>query len=631
MMSLTARLAAILAVSSVAIAGAALPLRADDGAPGADRKWEAWTELGGYGSNQSEAQRGEIALWAPLAQTGHSILFADLRGKFFAEEEREGNAALGYRFLGASGWNPGFWIGLDRRRTEFGSDFDQFSFGAELLSADWDLRANFYLPLDDSEQVSGAGGAPAIEIIGNQIFLVSGGLYELAFHGFDAEIGYRVPIERFGWNDRANGSFKDGARAQGGRYHDFRVFLGGYYFDHDDFDGEVAGPRLRAEWRIENIIEAWEGSRLTFEAAYQYDDLRESQFEAGLRLRIPLGSHTSGDHYALSPQEKRMAEGIKRDTDVVSVSQTQTADGGGSAVREPVEDALSGVDFNTVTIVANGADLNAALAGAGGNALIIAAGGATSFGAITLLPNQTLLGGGGALQLRGLTTGTLATYHAPGTRPVIVGSAPVGNAPAAPFPNGLVILNHNTHVAGVLIQGVGAVGGQLDNSSNSNSARVNGLGSGTGVRIEESATAFLTNSEIQNTYIGILMDQDNSNLTVRNTTIANNQLHGIVMAGGNTSLDIRDSFIGDLFGHGIMVSTQGNANLTVANTTFSGNFDGAAFYFDAGTTAVTSSTGNVDAITSGVRCMFFNGSFTGSIGFNDNTAVTQANCQDDRL
>src|SRR5687768_7490784 len=120
MMSLTARLAAILAVGSVTIAGAASPLRADDEAPGTARKWEAWTELGGYGSNQSEARRGEIALWAPLTQNGHSIVFADLRGKFFSEEEREGNAALGYRFLGASGWNPGFWIGLDRRHTQFG-------------------------------------------------------------------------------------------------------------------------------------------------------------------------------------------------------------------------------------------------------------------------------------------------------------------------------------------------------------------------------------------------------------------------------------------------------------------------------------------------------------------------------
>jgi hypothetical protein len=628
-MSLTARLAAILAVSSMAIAGAALPLRADDGALGDARKWEAWTELGGYGSNQSEARRGEIALWAPLVQNGHSILFADMRGKFFAEDEREGNAALGYRFLGASGWNPGFWIGLDRRHTQFGSDFDQFSFGAELLSADWDLRANFYLPLDDSEQVSGAGGAPAIEIIGNQIFLVSGGLYELAFHGFDAEIGYRVPLERLGWNDRAGASFKDGVHAPDARYHDLRIFLGGYYFDHDDFDGEVAGPRIRAEWRIENIIERWEGSRLTFEAAYQYDDLREGQFEAGLRLRIPLGSHTSGEHYALSPQEKRMAEGIKRDTDVVSVSQTQTADGGGSAVREPVEDALSGVDFNTITMVANGADLNAALAGAGGNALIIAAGGATSFGSITMLPNQTLLGGGGALQLRGLTTGTLATYHAPGTRPVIAGGAPIGNAPAAPPPSGLVVLDHNTHVAGVLIQGLGGIGGQSDSLTNSTEARVNGGGSGIGVTVEASATAFLTNSEIQHAFIGILMDEDNANLTVRNTMIANSQLHGILMAGGNTSLDIRDSTIRNMFGHGIMVATQGNANLTVANTTFSGNFDGAAFYFDAGTTAVTSSTGNVDAMTDGVRCQYLNGSFTGSIGFSDNTAVTQANCVHD--
>jgi hypothetical protein len=93
------------------------------------------------------------------------------------------------------------------------------------------------------------------------------------------------------------------------RHQDLRVFAGGYYFEHDDFEGEVAGFRARAELRIENIIEEWEGSRLTFEAAYQYDDVREEQIEAGLRLRIPLGAGASGQRSILSAQEKRMAEG----------------------------------------------------------------------------------------------------------------------------------------------------------------------------------------------------------------------------------------------------------------------------------------------------------------------------------
>jgi Right handed beta helix region len=146
-----------------------------------------------------------------------------------------------------------------------------------------------------------------------------------------------------------------------------------------------------------------------------------------------------------------------------------------------------------------------------------------------------------------------------------------------------------------------------------------------GIGIGSASTVFVTNSHIQYAYVGIATGDD-ANVTVRNTTIADSQLHSIVL-GGNSSLDIRDSTIRNTFAHGIMVSSHGGtANLTVANTRFEGNFDGAALYFDAGATTVTSSTGNVDAITSGVRCMRENGTFTGGIGFSDNTVVTQANC-----
>jgi hypothetical protein len=88
--------------------------------------------LSGYTANRPYARRGEAALWAPIAQDGRSIVFTDIRGKLFDENQREGNAALGYRHLGASGWNSGLWIGFDRRRTERGTDFDQLSFGGEL-------------------------------------------------------------------------------------------------------------------------------------------------------------------------------------------------------------------------------------------------------------------------------------------------------------------------------------------------------------------------------------------------------------------------------------------------------------------------------------------------------------------
>src|SRR5690606_25151662 len=123
--------------------------------------------------------------------------------------------------------------------------------------------------------------------------LVSGssttGLYEIAMWGADAEIGWRVPLERFGYDPAWELGLKDADDAHSGRHHELRLYAGGYYFDHADFDGEVAGPRARAEWRIDNIFEDWDGSRLTFEAAWQHDDVREHQIEGGVRLRIPLG------------------------------------------------------------------------------------------------------------------------------------------------------------------------------------------------------------------------------------------------------------------------------------------------------------------------------------------------------
>ncbi|HKJ63592.1 MAG TPA: inverse autotransporter beta domain-containing protein, partial [Hyphomicrobiales bacterium] len=415
------------------------------------RKWEAWTEIGGYAANRSYARRGELTLWAPVLQDHDSLFFADLRGKLFAEDQEEGNAAIGYRFMRNDGWNPGFWIGLDRRNTESGTNFDQAAFGVEALSADWDFRINGYVPLNDRELVSSTttgsgGGTPSVEVIGSSIFLVNSGstttdLYEIAMWGADAEIGWRVPLERLGYDPTWGLSLKDEGDASSGRHHELRLYAGGFYFDHSDFAGEVAGPRARAEWRIENIFEDWDGSRLTFEAAWQHDDVREHQIEGGLRLRIPLGGETgSSTRYALNAQERRMTEGLKRDTDIVSQSQsvvTESGSGGGGE-QELIEDAETGVAFDTVLTVANGDNLQTGITTAGVNALVIALGGGSNFGAVTMQSDQTLLGGGGSIQVRGRTSGTVATYTAPGARPTIYGAS-----------SGIVITADNTHIAGI--------------------------------------------------------------------------------------------------------------------------------------------------------------------------------------
>jgi hypothetical protein len=141
-------------VACVSLIAVSPALGGDPDADWEGRKWEAWTEIGGYAANRSYARRGELALWAPVMQDHDSLFFVDLRGKLFAEDQKEGNAAIGYRFMRNDGWNPGFWIGFDRRNTESGTNFDQVAFGAELLSEDWDFRVNGYVPLNDRELVA---------------------------------------------------------------------------------------------------------------------------------------------------------------------------------------------------------------------------------------------------------------------------------------------------------------------------------------------------------------------------------------------------------------------------------------------------------------------------------------------
>jgi hypothetical protein len=529
-------------------------------------------------------------------------VFTDIRGRFFNEGEHEGNIALGYRHVGDYGWNPGFWIGYDRRRTEYDADFNQISFGVEALSPDWDVRLNGYAPLTDSELISSSASATEgeLEVIGDRLLFVPGlstlsSLYELAFWGVDVEIGYRIPLERWGLGAVRTVGLKDGPLSAG-RYHDLRVYLGAYHFENTDFDEDIAGPRARAEWRIENILEDWNGSRLTLEAGWQHDDVRDNQFEGGLRLRIPLGGRSAGPAYALSAQEMRMTEGLKRDRDIVTETAFETSSIGGGP-PEPVEDAVTGVDFDSITFVNNGDDLNAALTGAGGNALLVAFGGATNFGGTTMLANQTLLGGGGSLQVRSRTTGLLYTYNAPGTRPTLQGGDP-----------GLTTAN-NSHINDVNINTPGSIA----------------IVVGSGQRV------FIDGVTITNASTGISATGTGSNLTVRNSTFSDGTA-GILSGDENQALLIENNIFNNL-GTGVVIGDASanvtSADFTVIGNTFTGAFTNYLLTFPNGTVnLMPGSTGNVDATSAslGICIRDFFTTLVGAVEFEGGATAEQTTC-----
>lgn len=375
-------------------------------------KWSPWIEAGGFLS--SERDRGEVTGFAPLLQNENSLLFADVKGKLFSESVKEGNFALGYRQMTEQGWNLGVWGGYDIRESETGNTFGQVAFGLEALSVDYDARLNGYVPTSDPKA---GGGLTTIELSGSQILMTGG--REVPLWGVEGELGWRVPLENFGADAERN---------------EFRVYAGGYRFDDDELSKPVQGPRVRAEWRINEIIPGLAGSRLSFETSFQHDSYRDDQWEAGFRLRIPLYGGDAPKN--LAPIERRMTEALVRDTDVVTVP----------SKTEKVADALTGVTFDRVERVDGSGDLDATSLAAGANSLIIVEGGNGDVEGAAIDGGQTIAGAGSTLALRGVSSGTLVNYAIPGTMPTLI-------AAGCGCGDILELLGGNTHITGLLLDG----------------------------------------------------------------------------------------------------------------------------------------------------------------------------------
>lgn len=596
-------------------------------------KWTPWVEFGGfYGSNDSS--RGEAVLWVPFAQGNTSLLFGEMRGKLFEDDMREGNLALGYRQMMPGGWNLGLWGGYDIRESAYGNTFHQLASGIEALSDRWDFRANAYLPLDDSETLFSAStftptSAPTLEFTGTSIGLMTTGfttttaLQELALWGFDAEIGTRI--------------FSTPLDLSGPR-HELRVYAGAYHFDHSDLPTSVTGPRLRAEWRMDEVVDQWEGSRLTFEAEYSHDDLRDDRVEVGARLRLPFGAEGRPAYAsrALTAQERRMSDGIERDTDIVTNTNT-TSSTTASSINEAVEDAETGVRFDRVATIDATANLTTTSSNAGENSLIIADGTAgTINGVHALQGRQTLQGGGSTIQVRGVTSGIVVDFTAPGTRPHFFNAAN----------SVLLSLNgSNTRVTSVDIEN----GGNDASFTNSNGIRIlgrtnihidrvnidkgrNGISDSAlsmiairdvsisnvrdfAIAISWGTSATISDTTISGTLLrsGILVE-NGASAVISGTTIRNVAASGVNVYAGGT-IDLRDSMIENAGENGINL-VIGSTSLNVNNTTFAGTFGGSIIRTEAYFSGIhqLSGSGNIaSGTTLGTGLCTTIGSTTGQV------------------
>lgn len=594
----------------------------------APRKWEAWIDGGAFYSNKDES-RGETTLWAPLLQSPTAVFFFEGQGKLFEESQREGNFALAYRQMFASGWNLGAWGGYDIRSTSLGSRFSQVAGGLEALSTDWDFRLNGYLPLNDSEIVSESiqqsGGAATILLNGSSILMQTGiisstsRVSELAFGGFDAELGLRLPVESLSIDPRVI---------------DLRIYGGGFYFDNSDADQSIAGPKARAELRINDVVGS--GSRLTLEAAFSSDDIRGELYEAGARLRIPLGEQRA--LASMSIQDQRMSEQLRRDTDIVA-STKKTSTSVNTLMAEAVQDAATNVDLDKVAYVdpTTSGGITGVATAAGANTLIIANG---AFNANTVLQSaQTLLGGGGSIMLRGKTTGTQMQFTAQGAAATITGQAA-----------GHVITTRNdAHIVGITIDATSATGGIIVGPGTVNALTQNvvidhnvidagthdAIVTSAGVAGATSSHVVIADNTITSAGNGVNVFQT-SDVVVRGNDISGTTNAAVIAQNGTANLAILDNALTTTGGLAISLGSSGLTGIdiegntivshggivifgsggdgTIANNTF--DMDGWNAISALGSNNTYQGTGNV-LVGSGFACS--------SVGSNPGMSVSFTN------
>lgn len=504
-----------------------------------DTRWDPWFESGGQVSTNRSL--GQANLFVPLAQDSDTLLFTDLRGMFDDQNAHEGNFGIGLRQMFASGWNLGAYGYYDVRRSSYGNTFRQVTLGAEALSETFDLRANVYLPVGETEVRMERGSSSSVGPWTSDAIMTGTSLairhqavqttttsfeVEKALAGVDGEVGVRLPVF-----DPQSGF-------------DLRAFFGGYYFDGSGVEA-VGGTRARLELTA-NDVAGIPGVKLTGGVTYQSDNVRGDQWIAEARLRIPLQPPSTAAEPQLSYMEQRMTDAVVRDVDIVSNtgSATRSVDTTLSTTEEAINtwndevvSTFSQVDGATQDVAA----LQAALDAAGAGGVVLLTGDLAASGGILLNAGQTLIGGGATLRLRGASSGVEVDFAPAGSAGRIIGAddALVEMASGSTL-SGIAVENTSTGANDFALVGAsGAIVDDVDIVSSTNGVKADGT---TGFTLQGGS---ITANQ------GSALDLRNSTgLDVNGMTIVQNGASGLGIRADNAAGTIR----------GNRITTNGNGN-----------------------------------------------------------------------
>ena len=434
-------------------------------------KWAPHIDLEGKAG--TDRNLGETDLFIPLWQDDDTLSFGSIRARMDDNNSHEGNFGLGIRQMLDTGWNIGGYGYFDRRHSPYGNKFNQVTIGVEALSMDWDFRANGYVPIGTTSYMEDS--LSTVDFSGASIMYTQG--EERALRGFDAEIGWRVPL------------FDADAGQQ------LRAYAGGYRFTEKNAD-TVQGPRGRLDLTFDEVPFLWEGSRFSLGAEIQHDDPRGTQGFASFRLRIPLQDFGDSPKPKLTAMERRMTDPIIRDIDIVSQAGQFTE----------AEEITSTADGNAITLVSSATtsstDLANTISTAGANSTVVLNGSFTNVNdRLDVQDGQTIMGTGN-LDVK-TPSGRTVTITTPGA------SLSGDGAPPAGFgtPHHIFNMAANSRLVGVTV----TVSGPATEAVTA--VRIDGVDN------VEIINSTLTTTATDNTVFGIQVLGNAQNTVIRGNTI----------------------------------------------------------------------------------------------------------------
>jgi hypothetical protein len=586
---------ACLMIGASALAAATLSSAAR--ADGAPPKWLPNVSVSAQGGD--DVSGAKVTEFDPIWQDLNSLLYARLGFGTLASDNMIASGGLGYRAQASDGWIMGLYGGFDFTKTRYSHSFTQASLGAEAMSANWDLRVNGYVTLD--QQLKDIPGSSGLFLQGTQIALLKGQI--AAYSGVDGEVGYRV----YNTDDI-----------------DVRLFAGGFTFGsgparHSSMGQSfkvgpqvIAGPMGRAEIELYNLhrfgVDLFGSqSRLTLSGEVSHDDVRGTTGYAGVSLQIPIGGPDSDEDQ--DELDRRMVDPVRRQ-DYVLTEKTLGAPepviiSNGHITSQPTNTVYYVDNTTGAGTYADPTTLHDATARGPVNQFVVLTDrqGPVNASGVTVKSGETVVGPG-TFTVRGTISGRSFTHDfAPHSGPVTVTSSDpdvitlqnnvnlYGFTIAGPFTN--AIYGHNVtgvHLSGLTISGGGTGQNGIyfhdDDGTSTNVSVDNSTMTGItqdGIKLAfdnatgttADATANLTALTVTAGHNGVALDSTISGGSQETTYLG---VHNSTLSGGSMGLSATGSAtVGASLSQIVVVDpthiTGGDFGIVVNGTSYGGTLD----------------------------------------------------------